>query len=180
MPYTVKKSGKGYKVFKKGSSESFSKKPLTKEKAQAQQKALYANESLDLSQVGSNLEFKSAIPTMDKTEASVFYKVKSEPNTDLIVVYSLGETAEETDYQYFIIHDKNDPKGRPQKFEDPSAEETKKALAIYDLTSEDIEMAGQDGYDKIADNVFKGPETLKEPYEEGLEFEKLFAKILSE
>ena len=47
MPYTVCKSGKGYKVYKghncgdKG--KSFSKKPLPKGRAKAQQSALYVH-----------------------------------------------------------------------------------------------------------------------------------------
>ena len=183
MPYVVHKSGSGYKVFKKGSSKSFSKKPLTKAKAQAQQKALYAseaaNESLNESEVSSNLEFKSVIPNMDKTEASVFYKVKTDPGVDLILVYSLGESSDDTDYQYGAIVDRHDPKGRPKKFEDPSSEDTVKMLAIHDLTSEDIEMAGQDAYDQIHQHMSNVP-TLKEPYEESLQFEKLCQKILSE
>ena len=45
MPYKIKKSGKGYKVCKKTGSKCFSKKPLSKEKAKAQMRAIYANES---------------------------------------------------------------------------------------------------------------------------------------
>jgi hypothetical protein len=44
MPYVVRRSGKGYKVFKKGSNKSFSRKALPKRRAQAQQRALYASE----------------------------------------------------------------------------------------------------------------------------------------
>jgi hypothetical protein len=183
MPYTAKKSGSGYKVFKKGSSKSFSKKPLTKAKAKAQQKALYAseaaNESLNTRKVSSNLEFKSVIPTMDKTEASVFYKVKSDPGVDLVLVFSLGESSDETDYRYGAIVDRHDHRGRPKKFEDPSAEDTVKMLAIHDLTSDDVEMAGQDAYDQIHQHMSDVPE-LNEPYEESLEFEALCKKILSE
>ena len=181
MPYVVHKSGSGYKVFKKGSSKSFSKKPLTKAKAKAQQKALYAseadNESLNESEVSSNLEFKSVIPTMDKTEASVFYKVKSDPGVDLVLVFSLGESSEDTDYQYGAIVDRHDVRGRPKKFEDPSAEDTVKMLAIHDLTSEEVEMAGQDAYEQIHQHLSAKP-SLKEPYEESLQFEALFAKII--
>lgn len=43
MPYEIRKSGDGYKVFKKGSSKSFSKKPLTKSKAEDQLAALHIN-----------------------------------------------------------------------------------------------------------------------------------------
>lgn len=45
MPYSIKKKGSGYKVCKKDSSKCFSKKPMTKEKANRQMKAIYANES---------------------------------------------------------------------------------------------------------------------------------------
>jgi len=41
MPYHIKKSGKGFKVF--GPSGAKSNKPLTLRKAKAQQRALYAN-----------------------------------------------------------------------------------------------------------------------------------------
>jgi len=41
MPYKIKKTGKGYKVCKKtNTSKCFSKKPLSKSKAQAQMKAI--------------------------------------------------------------------------------------------------------------------------------------------
>ena len=44
MPYTIKKVGTGFKVFKKGTSKSFSKKPLTKKKAESQLRAIGMNE----------------------------------------------------------------------------------------------------------------------------------------
>lgn len=179
MPYVVKKSGSGYKVFKKGSSKSFSKKGLSKEKAEAQQKALYANESLDSTKVGSNLEFKGVYPAFEHNEASVVYKVKLEKGTNLTIVYSIGQSSENTDYQYFIIRDLNDPKGRPHKFEDPSAEEAQKTLAVYNLTSDDVEMAGQDGYEKIADHLSK-EKTTENSFEEKLEFFDLFKTVISE
>lgn len=43
MPYKVKKSGKGYKVTSPNHPSGFSKKPLTKKKAQQQQAAIFAN-----------------------------------------------------------------------------------------------------------------------------------------
>lgn len=51
MPYEVKRTGtcccgKGeYKVFKKGTTKTYSKKPMTKTKAQSQMRALYASEN---------------------------------------------------------------------------------------------------------------------------------------
>jgi hypothetical protein len=41
MPYSIKHSGSGYKVH--SPNRSFSKKPLSKKKAQAQMRAIYAN-----------------------------------------------------------------------------------------------------------------------------------------
>lgn len=43
MPYKVAKSGSGYKVKNKNTGKTYSKKPLTKKKAEAQMRALYAN-----------------------------------------------------------------------------------------------------------------------------------------
>jgi hypothetical protein len=142
----------------------------------------YVDESIDklsTKNVGTNLEFKSVIPNMDKTEASVFYKVKSESGTDLVLVFSLGESSDDTDYQYGAIIDRQDLRGRPKKFEDPSSKETAEMLKIYRLTSEDIEMAGQDAYEQISQHAAVVP-TLKDPYEESLEFETMVTKILNE
>lgn len=47
MPYKLKKVGSGYKVAKKSGGKTFSKKPMTKKKAEAQMRAMYANESLN-------------------------------------------------------------------------------------------------------------------------------------
>ena len=140
--------------------------------------AIQANveESLNEPKVGTNLTFKSVIPTADKTEVSVFYVVKSDPGTDLVLKFALGQTAEDSNYQYGVIYDKNDPRGRPQKFEDPA--KASKLFSIYHLTPNDVEMAGQDAYEKIASKIFTS-QTLEEPYEESLEFEVLFAKVLN-
>lgn len=43
MPYEIRKSGDGFKVFKKGTSTSFSKSPMTHEKAKAQLAAIHIN-----------------------------------------------------------------------------------------------------------------------------------------
>jgi hypothetical protein len=43
VPYKVVKSGKGYKVKTKTTGATHSKKPLSKKKAQAQARAIYAN-----------------------------------------------------------------------------------------------------------------------------------------
>jgi hypothetical protein len=51
MPYRIVKRGSGYKVCKKSSKKCFSKKPLNKEKAQSQMKALYASESISFEKI---------------------------------------------------------------------------------------------------------------------------------
>jgi hypothetical protein len=43
MPYQLKKSGSGYQVESKDTGKTHSKKPLSKGRAKAQLRALYAN-----------------------------------------------------------------------------------------------------------------------------------------
>ncbi len=43
MPYEIRKSGSGYKVGHKGQSKTYSDKPMSKKKAKAQMRAMYAN-----------------------------------------------------------------------------------------------------------------------------------------
>lgn len=44
MPYEIRPAGDGYKVFKKGTDESMTDKPMTRDRAQALLESLYANE----------------------------------------------------------------------------------------------------------------------------------------
>lgn len=44
MPYEIRKVGGGYKVGHKGQKKTYSKEPLSKSKAKAQMRAMYANE----------------------------------------------------------------------------------------------------------------------------------------
>lgn len=176
MPYKIYKKN-GYKACKPGGTKCFSKKGMTKEKAREQQKALYANESLDMNSVG-NLKFVAVYPTTD--EASVVYHVKKEPYVSVTLVYTLRDSFY-PEYEYFVIHDHNNPKGRPQKPDeegDPHSMESKKLLKVYGLISDDIEMAGQDALDKIHQHFEK--ESAPDSYEESLEFNNLADKILNE
>lgn len=174
MPYY----SKGKCVYKKNTDN---KVGCTKGPVKKYMAALHANvqESLNAKDVGSNLKFKSAIPNMDKTEISVFYDIKSDVGVDLVLIYALGQTAEDSDYHYGVIYDKNDMRGRPQKFEDPLSKDSRGLFKTYNLTPEDIEMAGQDAIDKIKQTVFTS-RSLDEPYEESLCFESLFHSILNE
>lgn len=45
MPYKIAKVGSGYKVQKKGSTKTFSKKPLPKAKALSQMRAIILSEA---------------------------------------------------------------------------------------------------------------------------------------
>ena len=176
MPYKIYKKN-GYKVCKPGGKKCFSKKGLSKEKAEAQQKALYAseqtNEALDMRSVGS-LKFVAVYPSTD--EASVVYRIKKEPYVKVTLVYTLKDSYY-PEYEYFVIKDQNDPKGTPHVSEDPQSEESVALLKTYGLTSDDIEMAGQDALDKIQEHFQE--ESSEESFEESLEFEKLFAKIFA-
>lgn len=51
MPYAVRKRGRGYKVTNKDTGKTYSDKPLSKGKAQAQMRAIYLHEG---SQEGRN------------------------------------------------------------------------------------------------------------------------------
>ena len=184
MPYKIYKKN-GYKTCKPGGKKCFSKKGLSKEKARDQQKALYASESspveeaVGVKSVGSNLSFKSVYSDASNTEAYVVYKLKTEKSCDLTLVFSLGSSPEDTDYLYFTVLDHGDPKGKPKKAEDPHTEESASLLKTYGLTPDDIEMAGQDGYDRIVDGIFT-KDSLSDPHEECLEFENIANDILNE
>ena len=185
MPYKIYSYKGKYRVCKPGGKKCFSKKGLSKAKAEAQQKALYASENikegLDTSKVGSNLEFKMvAPPSQDEKKCSVFYKVLSDPGADLVIVYSVGNIAEDTDYSYFAIVDHNDPHGKPHIEEDPLSESAKSLLKTYKLTPADVEMAGDDGYEKIEEHLFGNSEVLKEPFEESKNFEAFAKRVLAE
>lgn len=171
MPYEIYKKN-GYKACKSGGKKCFSKKGLSKEKAEAQQKALYANESLNTKRAG-NLSFVSVYPSTD--EACVVYNVKKEPYIKVSLVYTLKDSFY-PEYEYFTLKDQNDPKGKMHRIEDPL--EAASLLKNYGLTPDDIEMAGQDGTEKIAQHFEQ--ESSSDSFEESLEFEALAESILSE
>lgn len=190
MPYKVKKSGSGYKVFKKGTSKSFSKKPLTKTKARAQQKALYANESLE-DQLDKKEAYKQNLLRQDeKSDTLEYYKLWRYPKAKeyhiwfklgsgkdilftIVYKYDDEETREGVDYVETRITDPGIPV--IEIFEDPQSEEAKQILSRYGLTGDDIENAGQEGYEAIERHMPK-----QETLEDSLQFEKYALSILSE
>lgn len=185
MPYRIYSYKGKFRVCKPGGKKCFSKKGLSKKKAEAQQKALYASEnvkeSLAISKVGTKLEFKMVIPPFqNETKCSVFYKIVPEAGTDLIMVYELGNTAEDTNFLYFALHDHNDLHGKPHIKQDMTSEETQRLLKTYRISPVDVQMAKDDGYKKIEERLFKAQSTLKDPYEESLNFEQLAKLVLVE
>ena len=82
MPYEIKKSGEGYKVFKKGTSKAFSKSPMTKKEAGAQLKALYANTNEDKSNTMKKSELTKMIQEIIK---EVISESKSINEADMFV-----------------------------------------------------------------------------------------------
>jgi hypothetical protein len=143
MPYDLRKFSKGYKVCKKNGKKCFSKKPLPKARAEAQMKAIHANtnESLDTNAVGGKLTFAKVQKDNRGYFAKVEYTIADHEGSRLDLYYKLGQNP---DYKFFQID------GRT--FEDPHDHETVEALNHFGLSGDDIEMAGQDGYDKIAGN----------------------------
>lgn len=185
MPYKIYSYKGKFRVCKPGGKKCFSKKGLSKKKAEAQQKALYASEnvkeSLSVSKVGTKLEFKMVMPPFkDQTKCSVLYKVLPEAGTDLIMVYALGDTAEDTKFVYFALYDHNDLHGKPHIEEDMTSEETQRLLKTYRISPVDVQIAKDDGYDRIEERLFKAQSTLKDPYEESLNFEQLAELVLAE
>lgn len=176
MPYHVKKSGKGYKVFKKGSSKSYSKKPLTKSKAHAQMRALYANESIETQ--GETLEYFKLWKYPKANEYHTWFKLGSGKDILFTLVFSAGETMNDVDYIETRVTDPGLP--AIQIFEDPQSEEAQKILSQYGLTGDDIENAGQESYEHIGRYVPQQKEEQKENLQDSLQFEKYVVSILGE
>jgi hypothetical protein len=186
MPYKVYKKN-GYKVCKPGGKKCFSKKGLSKETAEDQQKALYAseaaNESLHLCEetsVSSHLEFKNITFPSKNTAVSTYHYKSKKDSIDISLTYKLGKQFEDAEYSHTVIRDMNDIHSSGVKFQDPQSPELQQFAKSknIDLSSEDIEMAGQDAFDKI-ESHYTDPAETGESYEESLEFEKLFAKVFA-
>ncbi len=151
MPYVILKKGPvGYKVCKKSDhSVCFSKKPLPKARAERQMTALHiaTNENLNSNEVGHALTFDKVEKDNRSLYAKVEYTIAGKEGSKLDIYYKLGKSPEDTDYVFFQVDGKT--------LEDPHSEETAETLKKYNLSGDDIEMAGQDGYEKIASKLFE-------------------------
>ena len=179
MPYKVKKSGKGYKVFKKGTSKSYSKKPLPKKRAEAQMRALYANESLVAEQEvqSDSLEYLKLWKYPKLNQYHLWFKLQNNKNALFTLVYTAGETMDDIDYVETQVTDGSIP--NIEIFEDPQSEEAQQILGRYGLTGDDIENAGQEGYEKIGRYVPQA-KSEQETLKDSLQFEKYAVSILGE
>jgi hypothetical protein len=176
MPYYSKEKC----IYKKDTNKKVgcTKGPIKKYMA-----ALHANvkESLSSQNVSSNLEFKNLrFPSRNTAIATYHYRSEKD-SIDIMLTFALGRTLEEVDYSYATIKDNNDIHSKSIKFEDPQSDEIKQFIEAkhLNLTSDDIEMAGQDAYSKI-ETTLEAPQETGESYEEGLKFEALFHSILNE
>jgi len=167
MPYVVLKKGPGYKVCKKSDkSVCFSKKPLPKERAEDQRKAMYANEAmeghhmgLDTDEVGHKLKFNNLTEFPDQNMIHVSYDIEGREDETVVLCYFIGDTISDVDYHHMEING--------EEFEDPRDPKTEAALQDVGLTPDDIELAGEDSYDKIAEHFTPGPpDMFKSGYED--------------
>lgn len=174
----------GYKVCKPKGNKCFSKKGMTKKNARAQQQALYAseetNESIENS-ASPNLEFKNVRFPSKSSAVATYHYLTDKDNIDVSIMYTIGKTSEELDYCHTYIKDNNDIRDKGISFEDPQSQELENFVQSkgIDISSDDIEMAGQDGYSKI-ESYFGEPNETQDAYEESFKFEKLFHSIVNE
>lgn len=178
MPYKVYKKGSGYKACKKGGKKCFSKKPLSKEKAGDQMKAIYASENTNESMNQEDtLEYFKLWKYPKANEYHIWFKLSSGKDILFNLVYTASNednpSMDDVDYIETRVADPGLP--AIQIFEDPQSEEAKEILSQYGLTGDDIENAGQEGYQAIEKYMPK-----KQSLADSLQFEKFALNILSE
>ncbi len=100
----------------------------------------------------------------------LWFKLGSKKDVLFTLVYSAGETMDDIDYIETQVTDADIP--NIEIFEDPHSDEAKEILTRHGLTGDDIENAGQEGYEKIERYV------PKKEIEESLEFETYFNQIM--
>ena len=189
---------------------------MSKEKAQDQMKAIYANESLE-DELDKKEAYKQNLLRQDEepksdtleyfklwrypkaSEYQAWFKLGSGKDILFSIIYKYtGENLEDVDYVETRVTDPGIPD--IQIFEDPQSEEAKQILSQYGLTGDDIENAGQEGYEAIERYRPKNESTQKCKYaieekcdcdgcddckanqkslKESLGFEKLFGLIMN-
>lgn len=176
MPYYSKNKC----VYKKDTNK---KVGCTKGPVKKYLSALYAataNESIETA-AGSNLHFKNIRFPSKKLAIATYHYESKKDNVDVMVYYTLGKTAEETEYCHTEVKDNNDIHSKPISFEDPQSQELQEFSQSkkLNITENDIETAGQDGFSRI-ESHFVEPAEAEQSYEESFSFEPLFHSIVNE
>lgn len=182
MPYELKKSGKGYKVFKKNSSKSFSKKPLTKEKAKSQLRALYAAESLNKDMHVTDAKFKFIKSNEDNTSLAVRFGMKS-PYTEsgeVDIVFNFQVVDGEADYVGFKILEHISGFSLLEGDDFTSADP--ELLSKIGLDEETLGLIGEEAMEKVDEHLNDkfGEANNSGPWEERFKFNKIALDILHE
>jgi hypothetical protein len=175
MPYY----SKGKCIYKKKSNK---KVGCTKGPVENYMAALHANveESLNLSRVGSNLEFKNVrFPSKDAAVVT-FHYISKKDSIDVTLVYKSGRNAEEATYSYGVLKDLGDIHDKGIRFVNSQSKEFENFVNLkrVALSSQDIETAKQVASEKIKSHFSANP-TLDEPFEESLEFESRFDALIN-
>lgn len=176
MPYY----SKGKCVYKKATDKKVGCTNGPVKKYLAALHAATANESIETS-TGSNLHFKN-IRFPSKSSAIATYHYSSEKdNVDVLIYYTLGRTMEEVDYCHTVIRDNNDIHSKGISFEDPQSTELQDFAQSkhLNISSDDVEMAGQDGYSRI-ESYLAEPQEADQSFEESLNFGPLFHSLMDE
>lgn len=156
MPYKISKKGSGYKVCKKNGGKCFSKKPMSKEKAKAQMKAIHANESLEENISGEGASYGE--PTINGHVATF--------NISAACKVHVAVKGANEDPTFTVL----------MKFQNTQdGEDAIKSLA--GLTQDDFNDMGSLAIEAITGEGEIGSEP---PMEESMQFESLFGKIFSE
>ena len=147
MPYEIKKSGEGFKVFKKGTSKAFSKSPMTKKEADAQLKALYANTNEGKTNTMKKSELTKMIQEIIKeviNEYSVYQgdvsKIKPEETPKEGEVYlkdlKIGDKFSAGKSEYIVVNPDLGNSGVEVKYADGTGNMKFRGSAIVKVLSE--------------------------------------------
>ena len=129
----------------------------------------------------SNLEFKNIrFPSRSSAIATYHYPSEKD-NINVSIYYTLGKTFEDVDYCHTVIKDNNDIHSKGISFEDPQSTELQEFVHSknINITPDDIEMAGQDGYSRI-ESHFAEPQEAEKSFEESFKFQALFHSLMNE
>jgi len=171
MPYNVIKNKSGYKVrYKKnGKMHTIPGASSSKEKAKKRIAAIEISKhneameghhlGLDTDEVGHKLRFNNLSESPDGNMIHVSYDIEGRKDETVVLCFIIGNTISDVDYHHMEING--------EEFEDPRDPKTEAALQDVGLTPDDIELAGEDSYDKIGEHFTPGPPDMFNSGREG-------------